>query len=91
MGDASRFARRSNPTVIGFGGSEFFLEHLGAELEDAFELGFDEEGVDYFAYDSEGEEIVDLVLHEDAVFCLGEGVAMMPDFVWAGALVIDEV
>ena len=47
--------------------------------------------MDYFAYDSEWEEVVDLVLHEDAVFCLGEGVAVVPDFVGAGALVIDEV
>lgn len=47
--------------------------------------------MDYFAYGAEGEEVVDLVLHEDAVFGLSEGVAVVPYFVWAGALVIDEV
>ncbi len=33
---------------------------------------------------------MDLILHEDAIFCFSEGVAMMPDLVGAGALVIDE-
>ena len=31
---------------------------------------------------------MDLILHEDAIFCFSEGVAMMPDLVGSRALII---
>jgi hypothetical protein len=46
--------------------------------------------MDDFTDDAEGEKVVDLVLHEDAILGFGESMAMVPNLVGAGALVIDK-
>lgn len=58
--------------------------------EDPLELGANEEGMADFSKGIEWQGVVNEVGHHDAAVGFLEGVEVMPEFVWAEALFIDE-